>query len=100
MVWRRALIAVTLLLLWLAVSMSGASPNTSWEHHPFAGPFIILHHWRTSQDTPFGLALLVAVLLPTVVWVKTSSAWALAATFIAVAFSIGISIFFAAAASC
>jgi hypothetical protein len=100
MVWRRSIIAATLFLLWLALSMSGASPNTSWEHHPFAGPFIFLHHWRTSQDTPFGLALLLAVLLPAVAWVKTSSAWALVATLIAVGFSIGVSVFAAASAAC
>jgi hypothetical protein len=38
----RALLAVAAISTWFGASMHNASADTSWEHHPFAGPFVIL----------------------------------------------------------
>ena len=100
LVLARAAIGVSVLAAWFLVTMGGASPNTSWEHHPYAGPFIVLKESRSPGDYAICLFMWACILAPALYWAVTGKAWA---AIIAVAMcgaTIALSTFAAASACC
>jgi hypothetical protein len=93
-------IAVTLLSVWILATMAGATGNTSWEHHPYAGPFILLRESRSAADFIFSLYVLAFVMVPIAAWVWTGRLWAAVLSIVVSCLSIGLSYGLAASASC
>jgi hypothetical protein len=99
MKWLRALCVLGLLCLWHALSMRGASPNTSWEHHAYAGPFILLKNTYSPIDFLLSVPVALSILLPAAQWIRKGSVWLFLVAVLAAGFSIMISYFFAYSAS-
>lgn len=98
MKWLRALGVVGVGCLWYALSMRGASPNTSWEHHPYAGPFLLLKNTDSPIDLLLSVPVALSILLPAAFWIRNGSWWLFLAAVLAARFSIMITKFFAYAA--
>ena len=98
--WGRMVVAVVVHVYWFGVTMRDATANTSWEHHPYGGPFILLKESRAGIDLAVSLFVLVSILAPTAAWVWTGKLWAAITAVIVVSISIWMSIFLAANASC
>jgi hypothetical protein len=98
--WVRASIVVAALVVWFLPTMAGASANTSWEHHPFAGAFIILKESSSAADFAFSLGLWACILAPAGYWVLSGRIWAAVVAAIIGCLSIGFSVLAAASASC
>src|SRR5215203_5820944 len=71
----RAVLSIGGLAAWCAATMGDASPSTSWEHHPFAGPFIILKESGSLGGYAIALFLLACILLPLAFWVWAGKLW-------------------------
>lgn len=69
----RFAIVVVVLLVWFALSMSGATASTSWEHNPFGGPFTLLKGSRSDVDHAISWLILASILTPAVAWMWTGS---------------------------
>jgi hypothetical protein len=96
----RACCVVAAFSFWFAASMQHASPNTSWEAHPYAGPFILLKQSRSVGDFVISGAVALGVCIPTFVWVRRGSSWAFALAGAATLLSVWLSWFCAIIASC
>ena len=96
----RASLAATALLLWFALSMQGASPHTSWEHHPYGAPFVALKESRSVADFLFSGAWLTIILVPAGIWVRCGTAGWLIASLAVASLSLALSWQFACWASC
>ena len=96
----RACCVVAAFSFWFATSMRHASPNTSWEAHPYAGPFILLKQSRSVGDFFISGAVALGVFLPACAWVRRGSPWALAFAGAAALLSAWLSWFCAIIASC
>jgi len=100
----RTAMLLVLLCLWYVVSMAGATVGTSWEHHPFAGPFILLklslRECHSLGDFIFAMTVCVFTLAPSVHWAWTGKAWSAVLAAVVVGLSIGLSILAAMRASC
>ena len=55
--WRRGLAAVAAYALAGVTDIAFMSPNTSWEHHPFAGPLVALNESRNPAEFVFSFAI-------------------------------------------
>jgi hypothetical protein len=93
---KRAAIAFLLPALWFTATMWGMSAHTSWEHHPFAGPFIFLKH----GEYAFSLFLLAGILIPAMYWVMVGKVWSAAVAVVVSCLTVALSVFAAASASC
>lgn len=89
----RLVVATAALGSWLAASMGGASANTSWEHHPFGGPFVLLKESLSLVEFGISLAVLLLVLAPVVWWVIRGAYLACLLALLAAAASICFSLF-------
>lgn len=98
--WARAGFGVTALAMWFIVTMAGASLNTSWEHHPFAGPFIIWKESGSPGEYVFSTFLLACILAPLAHWVWTDRRWGVVVAAAASLGTVWMSCTFAAWASC
>lgn len=96
----RLVVVVAVLFVWFGTTMGNATESTSWEHHPYGGPFILLKESRAGIDLAVSLFVLVSILAPTAAWVWTGKLWAAITAVIVVSISIWMSIFLAANASC
>jgi hypothetical protein len=95
----RVCCVVAVLSFWYAIAMRGETPNTSWEHHPYAGPFILLKQSRGVADYLVSGAIVCGILIPSLLWVRNGSPWAIALAGVAAFLSIGLSYFCAISAS-
>jgi hypothetical protein len=82
---------VAVLSCWYALSMRGESPNTSWEHHPYAGPFILMKESRGIVEFLVSGAIACGILIPALLWVRSGSPWAIILAGVAALVSIGLS---------
>ena len=98
--WARAGLGIAALAAWFAATMTGASPNTSWEHHPFAGPFIILKESGSPGEFAFASSLLACILAPLARWVWAGKWWGALAAVAASAATTWMSYTIAGWASC
>jgi hypothetical protein len=56
--WSRGVVAVIAYALASAGYMAAfITPNTSWEHHPFAGPLVAVYHSRHPAELALSLAI-------------------------------------------
>ena len=78
--------------------------NTSWEHHPFAGPFIIikesLQERHTAADWAIALLFWAFFFAFPVIWIISGKAWAAIVTLALCLLAIAASHFAATTASC
>jgi hypothetical protein len=101
----RALIALALLYSHWFLSTRGMSPDTSITHHPFAGPYVLIHHLRLYPgpspllDWAFALGLLTVVWGSFVVWIVRGGWPWFFAGFLTLASAVAWTMFCAAAAS-
>jgi hypothetical protein len=96
----RAIVGIGALTLWFAVTMMDATPNTSWEHHAFAGPFIMLKQSHTPGEYAFSVFLLAGIVGPLCRWIWTGKIWGIIVAIIVFAGTVCLSILFAQWASC
>lgn len=96
----RAIVVFSLIGVWFLTSMAGASENTSWEHHPFAGPFIILKESRSMADLIVTGLIGLAIGAPAIHWMQTGRTWSAIAAIVAAGVSVCLSIFAAVTAGC
>jgi hypothetical protein len=96
----RACCVVAVLSFWYSISMRGASLNTSWEHHAYAGPFILLRNSSGVADFIFSGVVAVGIFIPAFHWVRAGSPLALVGAIVGAMVSIWLSWFFAVCASC
>ena len=62
--WQCGAVASAAFLLACCLHMAlSMTPNTSWEHHPYSGPLVVLHTARQPLDYLIGL-LMWAILGP------------------------------------
>ncbi len=87
----RACFAVATLSCWFVVTMRKATPNTSWEHHPYAGPFILLKEWGSISELLFAVAVSLAIFIPALLWVRDGASWAFVVAGIAALASVALS---------
>jgi hypothetical protein len=95
----RACGVVAALSCWYAISMRADSPHTSWESHPYAGPFILLKQSHSVADFLVSGAIACGILIPALLWVRNGSPWAIVFAGAAALVSIGLSYFCAMSAS-
>lgn len=98
--WARAGLGLAALAIWLAATMAGASANTSWEHHPFAGPFIMLKESGSFAGYALSTFLLACILAPLGRWVWAGKVWGVVVAVVASIATVWMSYVFAAWASC
>ncbi len=100
----RAGIAVATFGVWYLLTMRNASGNTSWEHHPFAGPFIMVKESLSESHSAgdWALALLVWAffLAFPVYWVASGKVWAAIVAVVLCGVTILMSHMAAVSASC
>ena len=96
----RAFLVIVALYAWYAVTMFDSTPQTTWEHHPYAGPFAMLKEVRSIGDFAFCLPWLLVIGVPAAFWIRTGTATSLTVTIIAAAFTSSLSWTFACWASC
>jgi hypothetical protein len=97
----RTAILLALYFSWFVLSMAGASENTSWEHNPFGGPFIIFKEAnRCFSDLTVATVVSALILVPSVHWAFTGKNSSAIVAAVMVALSIGLSLFAAISASC
>ncbi len=87
----RACCVVAALAGWYALSMRSATFNTSWEHHPFAGPFIFFKESRSVIEFLVSGVIALGILIPALFWVRTGSSWVVAVAITAALASIALS---------
>lgn len=92
------------LAIWFLGSMWSVSGNTSWEHHPWGGPFILLKESLRERHTlnDWALALLlwsVALVFP-FHWIITGKWWSAVVTLLLCGLSLMMSHAAAGWASC
>lgn len=96
----RAFLVIVALYAWYAVTMFDSTPQTTWEHHPYAGPFIMLKEVRSIGDFAFCLPWLLVIGVPAAFWIRNGTATSLIVTVLAAAFTSSLSWTFACWASC
>ena len=100
----RALIVIAGFGLWYLATMRHASANTSWESHPFAGPFIIIKESLGEIHTPseWAFALLFWAFIASfpLHWIITGRWWSAIVTIVLCGAMALMSSFAAATASC
>jgi hypothetical protein len=90
--------------MWYVFTMQNASANTSWEHHPFAGVFIIIKESLTESHAAgdWALALLVwgfFFAFP-LYWIVSGKTWAALVAIALCALTVAVSCQAAVWASC
>ncbi len=100
----RAAIVLGGLGLWYLATMRNATANTSWEHHPYAGPFVIikgsLAERHTASDWAIALFAWMFVLTFPVHWIITGRWWSLIVALLLCGACVWLSYFAAVTASC
>jgi hypothetical protein len=96
----RAFLVVGTIYLWFAIGMYGQDPGTTWEHHPYAGPFIMLKESRSIGDFALCLPWLLLIGVPAAYWIRTGAIGSLILTIAAAAFTSWLSWTLACWASC
>ena len=100
----RAAIVLGGLGLWYLATMRNATANTAWEHHPYAGPFIIikesLGEAHGASDWAIALLAWLFVLAFPVHWIITGRWWSAIVTLLLCGIAIFLSDFAAMTASC
>src|SRR4051812_8520586 len=66
--WPRAAIAGVSLAVWFVITMGDVTANTTWEHHPYGGPFIMLKEAGSPADFAISLFVVACVLVPIGAW--------------------------------
>jgi hypothetical protein len=80
--------------------MADASPNTSWEHHAFAGPFVMLKESGSPGEYAFSMFLMACILAPLARWVWAGKLWGVVVAIIISTATVWMSYMFACWASC
>ncbi len=100
----RTLIVVAAFGFWYLLTMGHASANTSWESHPFAGPFIIikesLGQSHTLSDWAFALLFWAFFVSFPLHWIFTGRWWSAISAVVLCGATILFSCFAAVTASC
>lgn len=96
----RAFLVFAALYAWFAVTMLNAGPGTTWEHHPYGGPFIMLKQSHSIDDFAFCAPWLLAIGVPALMWIRNGTAGWLTLTLAAAALTSWLSWLFACWASC
>jgi hypothetical protein len=95
----RAMALAGVLCSWFLISMAGAASNTSWEHNPFGGPFILIKGSRSLIDFVASAIVCVSILAPAAHWVWTGKIWSALLAIAMAGASVLLSIILAAGAS-
>lgn len=100
----RAAIVLGGLGLWYVATMWNATANTSWEHHQYGGPFIIikesLGEWHTASDWAIAPLVWMFVLAFPMHWIITGRWWSMIVALLLCGVSVFRSHFAAVTASC
>jgi hypothetical protein len=96
----RFVIGCVVIVVWFAVSMKGATDATSWEHHPFGGPFTLLKGSRSGVDYALSWLILASILTPAAAWMWTGSFLPAFLSIVISCLSVWMTICLAAWASC
>ena len=96
----RVVLVLILLVAWYVLTMGWATKNSSWEHHPFGGVFILLKESRLlSEEFAVSVAIAVSLIVTSSFWILRGSVWAAVAALIISGVSILLSYGAAASAS-
>jgi len=95
----RTCVLISFFCVWFLLTMSASSENTSWESHPFAGPFILLKGSVSAADLVITGFVWAMILLPAGYWAWSGKLWAAIVAMMMVGLSICLSMFAAASAS-
>jgi hypothetical protein len=98
--WLRGAIAVVSLAVWFVITMGDVTANTTWEHHPYGGPFMMLKESGSPADFGISLFIVAWVLVPIGAWIWTGKWWTALSAIAMSGLSVWMSYCFAAWASC
>ena len=94
---QRVAIVVVAFAAWLLASMWEAGPSTSWEHHSFGGPFVIIKEslGESHGASDWAIALLFWAFFCAfpLHWIITSRTWSAIGTLILCAVTLMMSMF-------